>query len=213
MKKIKGMNNIDIIMLICNILLIICFINLKHHSVSDIITIIGLISFSVVYGYNNDFVRKLVYGQQYKIMRDIKKIIKVNKKNDIKIILNEIEDYYNNPKNNYSIEEYLSRSYKLENNYVGIENFKYSGLAGIIMLGVTEISQEFLYHWNKNKLIISLIIGIGIITFIMLVIFKGISFLFFYPTVDRGLNKIINDRERKVVNKKINEICGVKELV
>ncbi|RFM19224.1 hypothetical protein C1147_12345 [Clostridium botulinum] len=149
MKKLKEIKNIDIIILISNILLIICFINLKHYSVSNKITIIGLIFFSIVYFYNQDYVRKLIYGQQYKIMFDIDKIIKDNKKNDIKITLNEIKYYYDNPSNNYSIEEYLSRAYKLENNYSGMENMKYSALAGIMMLWATELSQEFTYVLTK----------------------------------------------------------------
>ncbi|NFA60810.1 hypothetical protein K8O96_02985 [Clostridium sporogenes] len=219
MKRLKEIQNIDIIILISNILLIICFINLKHYSVSNIITIMGLIFFSLAYAYNHEsvrnYIRKLIYGQQYKIMYNIDKIIKDNKKNDIKITLNEIKYYYDNPNNSHSIEEYLSRAYKLENNYSGVENLKYSVLAGVVMLAATELPEALRYNLSKNKNDYSLLVlGIAsIFIFILIVIFilailKMLSFSFFYPTIDKGLNKVINDIEREIVNKKIKQFIN-----
>ncbi|MDU1323474.1 MAG: hypothetical protein E6931_18560 [Clostridium botulinum] len=218
MKRLKEIQNIDIIILISNILLIICFINLKHYSVSNKITIIGLIFFSIVYFYNQDYVRKLIYGQQYKIMFDIDKIIKDNKKNDIKITLNEIKYYYDNPSNNYSIEEYLSRAYKLENNYLGAENFKHSLLIGCVMFGVTELSPQLLNISNKDNFSVLVsgivfIISFTLITTFIWAIFQILRFLFFYPTKKNGLNKVINDIEREIINKKIKQYISVKEFI
>lgn len=212
MKKMNNIKMIDKIIIFCNILLIICSIFIKHHPTSNVIIITGLVLFSLIYLYNQDCIKSLIYGEQYKIRYDIKKIIKDNKKNDIKIILNKISHYYNNPDNNHNIEEYLSRIYKLENNYLGTENLKYSGLAGVLMLGTTEFSKVFAESFNKNKndynllaLVIASIIVFIFIVAIILVIFKTMNFLFFYPTVDRGLKKIINDTERKIVNEKIKQ--------
>ncbi|MHB9943252.1 hypothetical protein CF065_16935 [Clostridium sporogenes] len=218
MVKLKSMQDINIIMIMSNVLLVICFINLKYYSVSNIITIIGLISFSLIYAYNHEcvrnYVRKIRYGQQYKIMFDINKIIKDNKKNDVKIILNKILDYYNNPNNNYNIEEYLSRIYKLENNYLGEENFKHSLLSGFVMFGVTELVAELLNIPRKYNFsfLVSVIAFISMVIFISS-IFKILRFLFFYPTKEKGLNKVINDIEREIINKKIKQFINDKEFV
>ncbi|EPY2275497.1 hypothetical protein ACXAT3_000175 [Clostridium sporogenes] len=212
MKKMNNIKIIDKIIIFCDILLIICSIFIKHHPTSNVIIITALVLFSLIYLYNQDCIKSLIYGEQYKIMYDIDKIIKDNKKNDIKIALNEIKYYYDNPNNNYSIEEYLSRAYKLENNYSGMENIKYSILVGIIMLWATELSQELVHILNKNKFkFFSLVLGITSIVMIILIAisifigFKIINFCYFKPTVDRGLNKIINDTERKIVNEKIKQ--------
>lgn len=162
------------------------------------------------------FILTMIYGEQYKIQKEIKKIIKSN--NNLQCIVTKIKNYYD--KDNHSIEELISRKFKLENKGIVEKNFFMSMIGAIVSYSILEITslvemlESFIESSYKNGYTTFIIIAkclyiifIIIITMVFIIIITQttIYFLQYIPSKKRSKMEYISQFELGVVEKCIDE--------
>lgn len=189
----EKINLIDIILIMCWIILLITMSSL------DKVTVIIISSGLVIYFFQKEFIlipiKKYIYGEQYIIKDDIKKI-RINNKNNIESILNEIEDYYK--ESFYEVDVYISRKRQLEVNHNFTDNVAYGVVGGLLVFAGDKIINYKTFNNSLSK-VMFFSVSVSVIFFIF-------YYLFFRPNYKNVEGRFLEDKENELLEKKIEEI-------
>lgn len=149
-------------------------------SITDLFTLVHIIAVSF---------NKIMFGQQYIIEKEIKKIIK-NKTFSLQIKEVEINNFYK--RTMFSEKIYLSRLYKISNeNNINI-SIKTGMITGTIVWILVDYAE---YIATTSNLMINFLVAI-LASVLAIIIFL---LTYFYPTSNKGIILHLNEIENRII--------------